>query len=196
MGTPRLRSCGPGRPSPNQMGGDEKVERQHHYGKLTIRERLDAVVDEGSFHEFGKTAGVASYDDAGKLIELRPSNFVFGTARIDGRPVIVSGDDFTVRGGSADASIIGKRLMSEGIGRRTPLTTRSSDRWHGRGRVCQDDRDGGAYLHSGDPRLGHNREAPRRSSVGILGPRLRGRHRRRAGGHLPLFGDRGATQRR
>ena len=74
----------------DQMGGDEKVERQHHYGKLTIRERLDAVVDEGSFHEFGKTAGVASYDDAGKLIELRPSNFVFGTARIDGRPVIVS----------------------------------------------------------------------------------------------------------
>ena len=99
----------------DQMGGDEKVERQHHYGKLTIRERLDAVVDEGSFHEFGKTAGVASYDDAGKLIELRPSNFVFGTARIDGRPVIVSGDDFTVRGGSADASIIGKRLMSEGM---------------------------------------------------------------------------------
>ena len=99
----------------DQLGGEEKVERQHHYGKLTIRERLDAIVDQDSFHEYGKTAGVASYDDDGNLIELLPSNFVFGTARIGGRPVIVSGDDFTVRGGSADASISAKREMSEGI---------------------------------------------------------------------------------
>ncbi|MDH5737174.1 MAG: methylmalonyl-CoA carboxyltransferase, partial [Gammaproteobacteria bacterium] len=44
-----------------------------------------------------------------------PANFVFGTAEIDGRPVIISGDDFTVRGGSADASIAGKRQQAEGL---------------------------------------------------------------------------------
>ena len=46
---------------------------------------------------------------------LTPSNFVFGTAEIDDRPVILSGDDFTVRGGSADASIAGKRRQAEGL---------------------------------------------------------------------------------
>ena len=97
------------------MGGADKVERQHHFGKLTIRERVDAVVDDGSFHEIGKLAGVADYDDNGDLTSFTPSNFVFGTAEVDGRPVVLSGDDFTVRGGSADASIAGKRLQSEGL---------------------------------------------------------------------------------
>ena len=97
------------------LGGPDKVERQHFFGKLTIRERVDAVADEGSFHEIGKTAGVAQYDDEGNLVHLTPSNFVFGTARIDERPVILSGDDFTVRGGSADATIPGKRQSAESM---------------------------------------------------------------------------------
>ena len=91
------------------MGGEEKVARQHEFGKLTVRERLDAIVDEQSFHEVGKLAGVGEYDENGDLQSFTPSNFVFGTADIGGRPVIVSGDDFTVRGGSADASIPAKR---------------------------------------------------------------------------------------
>jgi acetyl-CoA carboxylase carboxyltransferase component len=95
------------------MGGPDKVARQHEFGKLTIRERVDAVTDAGSFHEIGKTAGVATYDDDGRLVAFTASNFVFGTAEIDGRPVVVSGDDFTVRGGSADASIPEKRHTSE-----------------------------------------------------------------------------------
>ncbi|MEM7286250.1 MAG: carboxyl transferase domain-containing protein [Actinomycetota bacterium] len=98
-----------------QLGGEDKVERQHHFGKQTIRERLDAVVDKGSFWELGKTAGVASYDDDGNLVDFMPSNFVFGLAELDGRPAVVSGDDFTVRGGSNDASISGKRTASESI---------------------------------------------------------------------------------
>lgn len=98
-----------------QMGGADKVARQHEFNKLTIRERIDAIADPGSFHEIGKLAGVASYDDDGKLLEFTPANFVFGTATIQGRPVILSGDDFTVRGGSADASIAGKRHQAEGM---------------------------------------------------------------------------------
>ena len=99
-----------------QLGGEDKVERQHHFGKLTIRERIGEVADQGSFHEIGKTAGVAEYDESGELKHLTPSNFLFGVARIDGRPVILSGDDFTVRGGSADATIPEKRNTAESMG--------------------------------------------------------------------------------
>ncbi|MDA1075185.1 MAG: methylmalonyl-CoA carboxyltransferase [Proteobacteria bacterium] len=97
------------------MGGPEKVARQHEFNKLTIRERIAAIGDHASFHEIGTLAGVGKYDDDGNLQTFTPSNFVFGTAEIDGRPVILSGDDFTVRGGSADASIAGKRQRSEGL---------------------------------------------------------------------------------
>ncbi len=98
-----------------RMGGTDKVARQHEFGKLTVRERVAAICDAGSFHEIGTLAGVAEYDDAGNLTEFTPSNFVLGTADIDGRPVVLSGDDFTVRGGSADASIGAKRARAEGL---------------------------------------------------------------------------------
>ena len=98
-----------------KMGGEDKVARQHEFGKLTIRERIDAIADGDTFHEIGTLAGVARYDDDGNLVEFTPSNFVFGTADIDDRPVILSSDDFTVRGGSADASIGAKRARAEGL---------------------------------------------------------------------------------
>ena len=95
------------------LGGAERVKRQHDGGRYTIRERIDRLVDGGSFHEIGKIAGKASYDAKNDLKELMPSNFVFGRARLDGRPVVVGGDDFTVRGGSADATIKGKHNQCE-----------------------------------------------------------------------------------
>ncbi|MDX1382413.1 MAG: carboxyl transferase domain-containing protein [Thermoanaerobaculia bacterium] len=97
------------------MGGADKVARQHEFGKLTVRERIDRIADPGSFHEIGALAGRGEYDEDGELVGFRPSNFVFGTAEIDGRPLILSGDDFTVRGGSADASIPAKRTHAEGL---------------------------------------------------------------------------------
>jgi acetyl-CoA carboxylase carboxyltransferase component len=96
-----------------QLGGPERVRRQHDGGRLTIRERIARLVDSGSFHELGKIAGRASYDDDNELEAFTPSNFVFGRARVEGRPVVVGGDDFTVRGGSADATIKGKHNMCE-----------------------------------------------------------------------------------
>ena len=101
-----------------RMGGAEKVARQHAGGRLTVRERIDRLLDAGSFHEIGAIAGVAEYDDDGELTDLTPANFVFGRGRIDGRPVIVAGDDFTVRGGSADANI--KESHDRRAGRRHP----------------------------------------------------------------------------
>lgn len=96
-----------------QLGGPERVKRQHDGGRYTIRERIAKLVDPASFHEMGKIAGRAAYDAQNELKSLTPSNFVFGRAMIDGRPVLVGGDDFTVRGGSADATIKGKHLMCE-----------------------------------------------------------------------------------
>ena len=88
-----------------KMGGEERIQRQHDNGRLTVRERIDALVDPGSFHEIGALAGRANYDDQNELEDFTPSNFVLGTADIDGRRVVIGGDDFTVRGGAADAKI-------------------------------------------------------------------------------------------
>ena len=96
-----------------QMGGAQKVARHKALGKLTVRERVDALVDEGSFHEIGSIAGKASYDAEGNLAGFTPANLVMGRAKIDGRPVAVAGDDFTVRGGAADAAIRGKLVAVE-----------------------------------------------------------------------------------
>ena len=96
-----------------QLGGPERVRRQHDGGRYTIRERIGKLVDPGSFHELGKIAGKATYDDDNDLETFTPSNFVFGRATVDGRPVVVGGDDFTVRGGSADATIKEKHNTCE-----------------------------------------------------------------------------------
>lgn len=95
------------------MGGADKVKRQHDGGRLTVRERIDRLLDDGSFHEIGAIAGSAEYDGSGALCGFTASNTVFGRGIIAGRPVVVVGDDFTVRGGSADATIHEKTLMAE-----------------------------------------------------------------------------------
>jgi len=99
------------------MGGSANVERQHVAGRLTVRERIDRLLDPGSFHESGALAGQSKYDEQGNLVSFTPSNFVAGTGRIDGRPVVVGGDDFTVRGAAADASIGNKMGHAEKLAR-------------------------------------------------------------------------------
>ncbi|MEM7404253.1 MAG: carboxyl transferase domain-containing protein [Pseudomonadota bacterium] len=96
-----------------ELGGADKVKRQKDAGKMTVRERVEALADDGSFHEIGAIAGRADYDANGDLVHLTPSNYVFGRATLDGRRVVIGGDDFTVRGGSADATIKEKHQMAE-----------------------------------------------------------------------------------
>ena len=96
-----------------RMGGADKVKRQHAGGRLTVRERIDRLVDADSFREIGSIAGMARYDGRNDLVELTPANAVMGRAKIDGRHVAVTGDDFTVRGGSADATIKEKDIFIE-----------------------------------------------------------------------------------
>ncbi len=101
-----------------RMGGPDKVKRQHDGGKLTVRERVERLLDAGSFHEIGALTGVARYGADGTTIEeFTPANLVTGRGRIDGRPVVVAGDDFTVRGGANDAGIKGKLLQCERMAR-------------------------------------------------------------------------------
>ncbi|MEE1878089.1 acyl-CoA carboxylase subunit beta [Altererythrobacter litoralis] len=96
-----------------QMGGPEKLARQHGRGKMDARARLAALVDEGSFREIGKIAGKGSYDAEGNLTGVLPAPFLFGKATIEGRPVVATADDFTIRGGAADAGISRKMVQAE-----------------------------------------------------------------------------------
>ena len=98
-----------------EMGGAERVARQKAAGKLNIRQRLEVFCDKGTFAEVGSTAGVGTYDDEGRLVSFIPANFLCGMAEINGRPVMVSGDDFTVRGGSNEFTIPAKRDFAERI---------------------------------------------------------------------------------
>ncbi len=85
------------------MGGAEGIERQHKRGKLTVRERIDKFVDPNGFREFHSLAGNATYNEKGELKSFIPRGSVEGTALIDGRKIILSAGDFTVRGGSASS---------------------------------------------------------------------------------------------
>jgi len=96
-----------------KMGGEEKVSRQHGRGKMDARARIAGLVDKGSFREIGKIAGRGTYADDGSFEDFAPSNFIFGRANIDARPVVASADDFTVRGGAADAALHRKFVQCE-----------------------------------------------------------------------------------
>jgi propionyl-CoA carboxylase beta chain len=92
-------------------GGAERRERQHKEGKLSARERIDLLLDEGSFEELDKFVRHHCTDFG--MEQQRPAGdgFITGYGRIDGRLVYVFAQDFTVFGGSlseANASKITK----------------------------------------------------------------------------------------
>ena len=96
-----------------KMGGEEPVARQRSRGKLTVRERVAFLADPGSFQEIGKIAGRATYNEKEEMTEFLPGNMVVGRGKVAGKPCVIIGDDFTVRGGAADATIRGKFLIAE-----------------------------------------------------------------------------------
>ena len=97
------------------MGGPEKLERQRSNSRLNIRERIDRLLDPGSFDEVGVLAGRGTYGPDGEMTDFLPANFVFGRGKLDGRDIVVGGDDFTVRGGAMDASIRAKNEQCEAM---------------------------------------------------------------------------------
>ncbi|HHV78276.1 MAG TPA: methylmalonyl-CoA carboxyltransferase [Firmicutes bacterium] len=83
-----------------QGGGPERIEKQHSSGKLTARERIELLLDAGTFHEIG---GFVKHRcvDFGMDKEVAPGEgVVTGWGLVEGRPVCVSSQDFTVIGGS------------------------------------------------------------------------------------------------
>ena len=106
-----------------EMGGAEAVARQHARGRRTVRERIEALIDPGSFREHGAMSGVSERDAEGRLVRFTPANVVTGTARIAGRPCVVGGDDFTLRGGAYSAIGLRKGQYADelAIRRRIPL---------------------------------------------------------------------------
>ncbi len=104
-------------------GGAEAVAKQHERGRLAVRERIDALVDPGSFSEHGTVAGASEVDDAGNLKSFGPANVVTGIAKLDGRPVVVCGDDFTVGGAAYSSAGIRKGIYGDELAakRRIPM---------------------------------------------------------------------------
>src|SRR6267378_748609 len=81
-------------------GGEERIRRQHKTGKKTARERLDLLLDPGSFMEIDKFV-VHQTQDFGMTEQRVPGDgVVTGSGRIHGRPAFVFAQDFTVFGGS------------------------------------------------------------------------------------------------
>jgi acetyl-CoA carboxylase carboxyltransferase component len=97
----------------SQMGGEERVARHVAAGRLPVRERVERLLDPGSFRETGSLASKVEYDEDGSLKSYTPSNFVTGRGAIDGRPVVIGCDDFSVRGGAADGAVGNKMGWSE-----------------------------------------------------------------------------------
>ena len=82
-----------------EHGGEAAVARQRAAGRRTARERLAELADPGSFREIGTIAVDRSYDADGNPLEPTSTSYITGLAEIDGRPVIIGADDFTVSGG-------------------------------------------------------------------------------------------------
>ena len=81
-------------------GGEERGERQHREGKLSARERIDLLLDEGSFEELDKLVTHRCRDFGMDEQNVPGDGFVTGYGRIEGRLAYVFAQDFTVFGGS------------------------------------------------------------------------------------------------
>src|SRR5256714_968524 len=81
-------------------GGEEKIERQHEQDKLTARERLDLLIDDGTFTELGIHGRPHFSQRAMEGKEAPADGVITGYGKVDGRLVAVAAYDFTVMAGS------------------------------------------------------------------------------------------------
>jgi len=107
----------------DEGGGPERIEKQHELGKLSARERIALLLDEGSFAEMGRfvTHRTEHFGMADKRIA--GDGVVTGSGLIDGRPVFVYSQDFTVFGGSLGEAHAQKicRLLDLAVKTGTPV---------------------------------------------------------------------------
>ena len=106
-----------------EAGGAERVERQHKAGKLTARERLDLLLDRGSFSELDMLV-THRCRDFGMDRQIIPGDgVVTGYGTIDGRPVYVFAEDFTIFGGSLSETCAAKicKVMEAAVKMGVPI---------------------------------------------------------------------------
>lgn len=96
-------------------GGLSKIEKQHEAGKLTARERIDLLLDKGSFVEMDKFVVHRCTDFNMEKSKIAGDGVVSGHGKIDGRLVFVYAYDFTVLGGSLSASNANKILKVQSL---------------------------------------------------------------------------------
>jgi methylmalonyl-CoA decarboxylase subunit alpha len=104
-------------------GGEERIARQHAADKLTARERIDLLVDEGTFNELGLHAGI-HYSVRGLEDKEAPADgVVTGWGLVEGRKVAIAAYDFTVMAGSMGMTgeIKVARLRELALGKRMPM---------------------------------------------------------------------------
>src|SRR3712207_9292893 len=92
-------------------GGAERVERQHAAGKLTARERVEFLLDEGTFEEFDKFVTHRSADFGLDKQRIPGDGVVTGHGLVEGRRVFVFAQDFTVFGGSLSETFADRKSV-------------------------------------------------------------------------------------
>ncbi len=104
-------------------GGKDKAEKQHKAGKLTARERIEKLLDRGSFVEIGKFVTHRCTDFGMEKQKFLGDGIVTGYGRIDGRLVYVYAQDFTVFGGSLSETMAQKicKIMDLAVKNGAPL---------------------------------------------------------------------------
>ncbi len=96
----------------NKVGGGLKhIERQHARGKLTARERIDVLIDPGTFNELGSCVNTTGIRIDGRETDAPCDGVVLGTAEVHGRLVLIHASDFTVLGGSTGIQSIMKAAL-------------------------------------------------------------------------------------
>jgi acetyl-CoA carboxylase carboxyltransferase component len=95
------------------MGGPESLAKMKGLGRLNARERISMLLDPGSFRELGRIAGKGRYSAQGQFIDQSPVNAIIGTGLIEGRKLVVSADDYSLRAGSSEATISDKWVYSD-----------------------------------------------------------------------------------
>jgi len=85
-------------------GGEERIKKRHEEGKLTARERINLLLDDGSFQEMDKFVVHQSYDFGMEKKRIPGDGVVAGHGTIEGRTIFIFAQDFTVFGGSLSAA--------------------------------------------------------------------------------------------
>ncbi len=118
-------------------GGEKAIDKQHQRGKYTARERIEMLVDEGSFEEYDMFKLHRCHNFGMEKKQYLGDGVVCGSATIDGRLVYVSAQDFTVNGGSLSETMAQKicKVMDMAVQNGAPM-------------ICMND-SGGARIQEG-----------------------------------------------